>query len=80
MMKKLILLLLLSIVACMPPGESHEDAGDHKFVKDHDGTESVITVKKVFVSLKVGPYTFKKRTEKGGRVTFTCNGCGVEGK
>ena len=34
-----------------------------------------ISSKKVFVKLIQGPFTFKKRKEKCGRVTFTCNGC-----
>ena len=31
--------------------------------------------KKVFVSFVQGPYTFKKRKEKAGRVIFSCNAC-----
>ena len=34
-----------------------------------------IPVKKVFVKFVQGPFTFKTRKEKCGRVTFTCNGC-----
>ena len=41
-----------------------ENLGDH-----------TITVKKVFITFVQGPYVFKKRREKGNRVTFTCNGC-----
>ena len=40
-------------------------------VKDSDAPED----KKIFVSLISGPYVFKKRKEKGSRITFTCNGC-----
>ena len=29
----------------------------------------------MFVKFLQGPFTFKKRKEKCGRVTFTCNGC-----
>ena len=29
----------------------------------------------MFITLNIGPYSFKKRREKGKRVTFTCNGC-----
>ena len=34
-----------------------------------------ISFKKVFVNLIQGPFTFKKRKEKCGPVTFTCNAC-----
>ena len=34
-----------------------------------------IPVKKMFVKFVQGPFTFKTRKEKCGRVTFTCNGC-----
>ena len=41
----------------------------------HDENLGDHTVKKVFVTYLQGPYVFKKRREKGNRVTFTCNGC-----
>ena len=29
----------------------------------------------MFIKFIQGPFTFKNRREKAGRVTFTCNGC-----
>ena len=48
--------------------------------QDKDGSLTTVTNKKVFVTLKVGPYTFKKRKEKKNRIQFTCNGYANEGK
>ena len=45
-----------------------------KRVQDSQG-EYYVETKKVFVSYVQGPYVFKKKREKGNRVTFTCNGC-----
>ena len=44
----------------------------------HDGGEGgdhLEISKKVFITFVQGPYVFKKRREKGERVTFTCNSC-----
>ena len=46
-----------------------------KNVHDKSLGDHTITVKKVFITFVQGPYVFKKRREKGNRVTFTCNGC-----
>ena len=46
-----------------------------KNVHDENIGDHTITVKKVFITFVQGPYVFKKRREKGNKVTFTCNGC-----
>ena len=46
-----------------------------KVVHDESLGDHTISAKKVFVTFIQGPYVFKKRREKGERVTFTCNGC-----
>ena len=74
-MKFVLLLFLFSQVSPSP------QPPDHSFVKKvvsskasvNDDTTSVI--KKVFIKFVQGPFTFKKRREKGNRVTFSCNGC-----
>ena len=66
MMNVIILLCVLSLCLAMPPPPPH--SFDHR-VHHSDGD------KKVFITLNIGPYSFKKRREKGKRVTFTCNGC-----
>ena len=43
--------------------------------ENETNTSADISAKKIFVKLHVGPFTFKKRKVKGGRITFTCNGC-----
>ena len=56
-------LFLVGLVSTSPP------IPKHSFEKPNGGD------KKVFVSFVQGPYTFKKRREKAGRVIFSCNGC-----
>ena len=60
-----------------PPNHSFEKRVfiSKKAVHDEDLGQHVIETKKVFVTYVQGPYTFKKRREKGNRVTFSCNGC-----
>ena len=66
MMNSIIILCVLALCLGMPPPPPH--SFDHR-VHHSDGD------KKVFITLNIGPYSFKKRREKGTRVTFTCNGC-----
>ena len=56
-----------------PPGSENRPVPEHSFDKKvlHSNTGD----KKVFIKFDQGPFTFKKRREKAGRVTFTCNGC-----
>ena len=46
-----------------------------KTIHDNETGDHVETTKKLFVTFVQGPYVFKKRREKGNRVTFSCNGC-----
>ena len=66
MMNVIVLLCVLALCMGMPPPPAH--SFDHRVL--HRGGD-----KKVFIILNIGPYSFKKRREKGNRVTFTCNGC-----
>ena len=75
-MKLIILLFLINQVFPLP------QPPDHSFVKkvikskESVGNEtSDSSSKKVFVKFVQGPFTFKKRREKGNRLTFSCNGC-----
>ena len=78
-MNILLLVLLLGGISSLP------DVPDHSFEKrvlsskvsvtNETENSEEIPVKKVFVKFVQGPFTFKKRKEKCGRVTFTCNGC-----
>ena len=75
-MNLIILLFLINQVFPLP------QPPDHSFVKkvikskESVGNEtSDSSSKKVFVKFVQGPYTFKKRREKGNRLTFSCNGC-----
>ena len=61
----IILLGVLAFCSAMPPPPKHSF---EKRVHHVDGDDK--GVKKVFVSLIIGPYTFKKRREKNDRVTF----------
>ena len=78
-MNILLLVLLLGEIFGLP------DVPEHSFekrvinskisVENETDCSDTIPVKKVFVKFLQGPFTFKKRKEKCGRVTFTCNGC-----
>ena len=73
---KLLLLFYLFLQALalpQPPNHSFEKRilVSKTTLSDSDNVET----KKVFVTLVIGPYSFKKRREKGDRVTFSCNGC-----
>ena len=61
-------LLLLTLVTTSPQVPKH--SFEKRVLSKPDGGD-----KKVFVSFVQGPYTFKKRKEKAGRVIFSCNGC-----
>ena len=75
----ILVLSLFPIIWCMPnfPPHSFEKRvfSSKKVVHDESLGDHTISVKKVFVTFIQGPYVFKKRREKGERVTFTCNGC-----
>ena len=55
------------------PGSENRQVPEYSFDKKilYSGNGD----KKVFVKFVQGPFTYKKRREKAGRVTFTCNGC-----
>ena len=78
-MNILLLVLLLGGISSLPevPEHSFEKRVLTSKVSVTNETENSekIPVKKVFVKFVQGPFTFKKRKEKCGRVTFTCNGC-----
>ena len=66
-----VVVLLLSVVSLtlpLPPPP------DHSFVKRVVESRNSGD-KKVFVKFVQGPFTFKKRRQKGNRVVFSCNGC-----
>ena len=75
----IFVLWFLPIIWCLPslPPHTFEKRvlQSKKSVHDEDIGDHTITTKKVFVTFIPGPYVFKKRREKGNRVTFTCNGC-----
>ena len=64
-----------------PPDDDHQPAQayDTRPIPQHSFEKRVLKKnsadKKVFVSFVQGPYTFKKRKEKAGRVIFSCNTC-----
>ena len=77
---KLLLLFYLFLQALalpQPPNHSFEKPilVSKNTLNDSDNGEHQVETKKVFVTLVIGPYSFKKRREKGDRVTFSCNGC-----
>ena len=78
-MKLLLLffLFLQGLALPQPPNHSFEKRilVSQNTLNDSDNGEQFVETKKVFVTLVIGPYTFKKRREKGNRVTFSCNGC-----
>ena len=80
----IFVLWFLPIIWCLPslPPHTFEKRvlQSKKSVHDEDIGDHTITTKKVFVTFIQGPYVFKKRREKGNRVTFTCNGCQKVGK
>ena len=61
-------LFLVGLVSTSPPIPKH--SFEKCVLEKPNGGD-----KKVFVSFVQGPYTFKKRREKAGRVIFSCNGC-----
>ena len=61
-------LFLVGLVSTSPPIPKH--SFEKRVLEKPNGGD-----KKVFVSFVQGPYTFKKRREKAGRVIFSCNGC-----
>ena len=75
---RLVFFFLISQIYGLPepPNDSFEKkiSISKKTVSDETGQHE-IEIKKVFVKFIQGCYTFKKRREKAGRVTFTCNGC-----
>ena len=78
-MKILLLLLFLHQVSTLPdlPAHSFEKRvfySKNAICDSLDGDQPEMC-KKVFVTFTQGPYVFKKRREKGVRVTFTCNSC-----
>ena len=75
-MKFRLLIFLFSLGLTMPPPPNHSFVKKVISSKKSVTNDSVETSnKKVFVHLVQGQYTFKKRREKAGRVTFSCNGC-----
>ena len=78
-MKICLLLIFLPFVFCLPSLPSHSFDKriflSKKSVYDDMVGDHSVTTKKVFITFVQGPYIFKKRREKGNRVTFTCNGC-----
>ena len=75
----LLLLLFLGKLFGLPgvPQHSFEKRATQSkiFADDETNCSANVPAKKVFVKLHVGPFTFKKRKAKGGRITFTCDGC-----
>ena len=77
----LILFLLLGGIFGVPNIPEHHfekrviDSKQSAENENETITSADISAKKIFVKLHVGPFTFKKRKVKGGRITFTCNGC-----
>ena len=67
--------LVLSLPSLPPHSFEKRVLMSKKNVHDENVGDHTITVKKVFITFLQGPYVFKKRREKGNRVTFTCNGC-----
>ena len=80
-MNILILVLLLGGIFGVPNIPEHHfekrvlDSKQSAENENETNTLADISAKKIFVKLHVGPFTFKKRKVKGGRITFTCNGC-----
>ena len=78
-MKICLLLIFLPFVFCLPSLPSHSFDKriflSKKSVYDDVVGDHSVTTKKVFITFFQGPYIFKKRREKGNRVTLTCNGC-----
>ena len=75
-MKFILLLFLFSHISPLP------QPPEYSFVKKVVSSKPSVSNetdtsshKKVFIKFVQGPFTFKKRREKGNRVTFTCNGC-----
>ena len=64
-----------------PSDSDNRPVPSHSFVKkvlvskNSCSNETLGNDNKVFVKFIQGPFTLKKRREKAGRVTFTCNSC-----
>jgi hypothetical protein len=80
-MSILILVLLLGGKFGVPNIHEHHfekrvlDSKQSVENENETNTSADISAKKIFGKLHVGLFTFKKRKVKGGRITFTCNGC-----
>ena len=71
----LFFFLLVSQVAPAPQPPDYAFVKKVLSAKDSVSDDTPVVDKKVFIKFVQGPYTFKKRREKGNRVTFSCNGC-----